>query len=383
MIEFKAECGHTVRARDEDAGSVVRCAYCGRNADVPTGDTGELDFLFRDVKQPEETKKRRRRRRKPKVVSASASKPPTFDPFTVVIKVCYVAAVLVISIFIARWWVLPKFAEDAATPSHETVPAEQTVDAQPEPPLPMTPRVVTPGLIGRAAKLGLYVASTPAGAKVYVAERAKAPASGRINEVPGTRQFMANGPGPSLPDGDYVVEVEFAWNSEVLTDSGLPTADNYRAFRRQIEDESPDQHRSRMKAFFIPDSASDVFVDNTADQIYLVRQYREISVRQGRSAGVRALFLPRISLSEGESFSIEPLLTAYLPGERLYAFNEQHVRSELAYYEVDQRSVQFILDALSRIGAIPFVAPDGRTRVFKIDIHDGGFKANVIGNIGE
>jgi translation initiation factor IF-2 len=35
MIEFKAECGHTVRAKNEDAGQAVRCSYCGKAAKVP------------------------------------------------------------------------------------------------------------------------------------------------------------------------------------------------------------------------------------------------------------------------------------------------------------------------------------------------------------
>ena len=40
MIEFKAECGHTIRAKDEDVGKVVRCAYCGREAQVPEDEPG-------------------------------------------------------------------------------------------------------------------------------------------------------------------------------------------------------------------------------------------------------------------------------------------------------------------------------------------------------
>jgi len=66
MIVFKAECGHTVRAKDEDAGGVVRCSYCGRNAKVPETDDTSLDLLLGEIEQtgtPVEERKRRRRLR--------------------------------------------------------------------------------------------------------------------------------------------------------------------------------------------------------------------------------------------------------------------------------------------------------------------------------
>ena len=114
MIEFKAECGHTVRARDEDAGSVVRCTYCGRNAEVPDKDA-ELDFLFRDVKQPEDPGKRRRQRRKPKPAAAADGKPSTFDPFTVVISPTQLGAESIqVRSLTARSQVKPQEEGDAA-----------------------------------------------------------------------------------------------------------------------------------------------------------------------------------------------------------------------------------------------------------------------------
>ena len=43
MIEFPAACGHTVRARNEDAGKKIHCAYCGRKTTVPAaGDLGSV-----------------------------------------------------------------------------------------------------------------------------------------------------------------------------------------------------------------------------------------------------------------------------------------------------------------------------------------------------
>jgi len=383
MIEFKAECGHTVRARDEDAGSVVRCSYCGRNAEVPDKDAGDLDFLFRDIKQPDEPGRRRRKRRTPKPAASRDGRPATFDPFAVVLKLCYVAALLVVGIVIARKWVLPMFEEGAVSERNKLRQVEDTSRDASEPKRHARTEAVAPGLIGQTAKLGLYVASVPEGAAVFCAEESKAPKAGRINEVPGVRQFNANGPGPRVPDGEYVVEVVFPWNDEKLTSETLSDFVNYRAFRRRIDAAPFDEGVKLMRDYFLPDEAADVFVAKTEDQIYLVRQYRGVTVRQGMSEGVRALFLPRIRTSDSESFSIEALLHGYIPAKKQYEFNELHVRSELVYYEVVQRDIRFVIEALSRCGVIPYVTPAGKTRLFKIDIHGGEFKAPVIENRGE
>ncbi len=383
MIEFKAECGHTVRARDEDVGNVVRCSYCGRDAEVPDKDAGDLDFLFRDIQQPEEAGRRRRRRRKPKPAASRDGRPAAFDPFAVVLKLCYVAALLVVGVVIARKWVLPMFEEGAVSERNKSRQVERRAGKTPEPTRRARAQNTTPGLIGRATKLGLYVASAPEGAAVFCTEESKAPKAGRINEAPGVERFRANGPGPKVNDGDYVVEVVFPWNDEKLTSERLPDFVNYRAFRRRIDAASFDAGVKLMRDYFLPDEATDVFVAKTEDQIYLVRQYRGVSVRKGISDGVRALFLPKIRSSESESFSIEPLLHGYVPAQKNYEFNELHVRSELAYHEVAQRDIRFVIGALSRCGSIPYVTPDGKTRLFKIDIHDGEFRAPVIENPGE
>ena len=102
MIEFKADCGHTVRAKDENAGGVVRCSYCGKETQVPESGGDELDFLFRDLEQGEEVSRKARRKRR------KAGGPPTsggarrrpFDPFAVVLRLCYAAGLIVIVIVI-------------------------------------------------------------------------------------------------------------------------------------------------------------------------------------------------------------------------------------------------------------------------------------------
>ena len=77
MIEFTAECGHTVRAKDDAAGEVVRCTYCGNQVEVPLAEARSLDYLFRDVEQSdEEPKRRKRKRKKPRRKSDAGCRKP-------------------------------------------------------------------------------------------------------------------------------------------------------------------------------------------------------------------------------------------------------------------------------------------------------------------
>ena len=49
MIEFKADCGHVIQAPDQDAGKIVKCAYCGREVEAPLRDEEDPDLLFQEV----------------------------------------------------------------------------------------------------------------------------------------------------------------------------------------------------------------------------------------------------------------------------------------------------------------------------------------------
>jgi len=378
MIEFKAECGHTVRARDEDAGGVVRCSYCGRNAGVPESGGADLDFLFNEVQQTDEqeTGGRRRKRRKGKPLFARKKRiSGEFNPFAVVLRLCYAAALISIVFVVAKKFVIPLFDEQkrAAIFSSGAKPPARD-DASSKAP----GRTRGPGLIRDTRVTGLYVGSTPTGAAVYCVDESKAPATGRIHQVPGCIQLRTNGECPHPADGSYIVEVAFPWN-----DPNLNSYPNYFEFRKQLEPASHEQRKRLVDEYFIPDEASTVFVDQAEDQIYIVRQYRGVTVRQGQSKGVRALFLPRIRGGEPRTFAIEPLVTGYIPNVKTYEFDEKHVRDELAYSGVAEVDRTFVLEALSRIGLIPYMTADRRVRVFKIGIQDGAFATRVIREASE
>lgn len=376
MIEFKAECGHTVRAKDEDAGGTVRCSYCGRPADVPENKSDELDFLFSDIKEggdPTAPAVRGGPQRASRVFRRRARRRGEFDPFAVVLRLCYAALLISIVIFVGRKWVLPlvKYGvKDSVTGAAATPAPAKPQRGEPRVDPQAPPR---PGLISREQLAGLYIRSTPPGATAYCLDAARAPADGRINAVQGCQQFQPNESVPHVGDGLYLVEVAFAINDRDLTNYV-----GYMSFRRSLEDAPPEQRRQLVEDYFIPDEASTVLVDQTPEQIYLVRQYRDVEVRNKRSAGVRALFLPRIRAAQGPGFSLEELVANYIPKQITYNFDEQHVLSELRYYNVRSTDEPFALQALLRIGIIPCVTSDGRTRIFKIGIEDGAFATRVV-----
>jgi hypothetical protein len=305
-------------------------------------------------------------------------RPGEFNPFAVILRLCYAAALIIIIVVVARWFVIPLFdAQKRAQILSGAKPGETSgamPGAAPSPPS----RAARPGLIRDAKATGLYVASTPPGATVYCVEESKAPTSGRIVMLAGRGTFRAPGDLPQASDGTYVVEVAFPWNDPNLSDPSLPNYRNYMEFRRKIEHASAEQRRHLMEEYFVPDEASAAFVDQTEDQIFLVRQYRGVAVRGGQSKGVRAIFLPKLYGSDRRTFAVEPLLAGYVPDAVQYGFDEAHVRGELKYYGVAEVDQSFVLKGLARIGVMPYMTADGRVRLFKIDIHDGSFGTRVI-----
>jgi hypothetical protein len=380
MIEFKAECGHTVRARDEDAGGVVRCSYCGRNANVPVSGENTLDFLYAEVEKsadPGGKPRRRRRRHAHPQAAPRQHRPGEINPFAIVLRMCYAAALIIILWVVGSRFVVPMFDSDKrAKILSGTTP--DGVAAAPEGARPAAAKPRGPGLIRETRLTGLYVASTPSGAQVFCVDETKAPSSGRIHRVAGAVGARTPGELQHLPDGSYVVEIAFPWNDPALSDPGLANYRSYMDFRRSIENASHEQRKQIAEDYFIPDEAAAVLIDQSDDQIFIVRQYRGVAVRSGQAKGVRGLFLPKLRGGERKGFLIEPLAAGYIPDVQQYEFDEKHVRGELTYYGVAEADQRAVLQVLGRIGLTPYVAPDGRVRLFKIDIHDGSFGTRII-----
>ena len=386
MIEFKANCGHTVRARDEDAGGAVRCSYCGKTVAVPDPAAGNLDFLFNELpaQGPEESSRPRKWRRKLKALKRQPKSSEEGNPFGIVFRLCYFALLIIIIVIVIQKFVRPMFTSEEE--KARRLAGGGLVDASPgeqksEPDKP--PRESDRGLLHDRTLVGLFVGSVPSGAKAFAIEESKAPKNGRIFQQAGANSIRTNGAFPRMPDGNYVVEVAIPWNDPGLNDPALPGYDDYLSFRRNLARASDAQRRQLQEDYFLPDEANNTFVADDGEQTYFVRQYRGVQVQQGRSKGVRAVFLPRLGKASERAFSVEPLLFGYIPAVKRYGFDEKQVRAELHFYEVPNADQQTIMDALSRVGMIPYAAKDGKIRVFKIDICDGTFTTRVIREGGQ
>jgi hypothetical protein len=374
MIEFKAECGHTVRAKDDEAGGLVRCSYCGKSSNVPQGPDEALDSLFDELEHSSSAVAKAgaaaARGARPK----RGRRPGAFNPFPIILRMCYAALLVSIVVVLVNKFVIPIWkgsgrAATATTPTDPPVKKQRITSDEPSKP-------PDKGLLNRSHATGLYVVSTPPGASVFCISAADAPAAGRIHRLNGCTAHGSAGSVQRISDGTYVVEVAFAWN-----DQALKRYHGYSDFRRALE-RAPESQRNKMvEDFFVPDEASAVLFDPTEEQKYIVRQYRNIEVRDGKSGGVRGLFLPRV-LAPDESFQIEEIVVRYLPEGVQYGFDERHVREELEYYGVKEIDQPWMVQALSRIGIMPYAIPSKRLLVFKIGVEDGTFSARTIREFG-
>lgn len=383
MIEFKAECGHTVRARDEDAGLTVRCAYCGRSAQVPEGEDKNLDLLLQEgdlTAKPPLHVPAPRRSRFGRLFRRTGGTSGGFDPWPVIMRMIYFAILVSVVIVVTNMFILPQFdsfrkRQRAATATSSGTEAAST--RRPRPPDDSVEAGSGRGFVHRDLLSGLVILSTPTGVPAFVAPSDQAPTVGRIHRANGV---IAGRTGSSLPrvgDGSYVVEVAVPWN-----DPTLKRYVGYTEFRREVEKASQNQRRLLVEDYFVHDEASAVFFDDTEDQKFLVRQYRNVEVRNGRSAGVRAVFLPRIPQGDGPGFAIEPLVVNYLPDAINFVFDERDVLDELGYYEVKAEDRPWVVKGLARIGIMPYITAGRRVIVFKIGLEDGVLVARVLRETG-
>jgi hypothetical protein len=384
MIEFKAECGHTVRARDEDAGGVVRCSYCGRPANVPDETGDELDFLFNEVEQPTEEPARRKRRLRMSGagIFGKGRRQGEFNPFPVVLRLCYAALLIIIVIFVGRMYALPLIQRIM---EHKPVvtPGSPVLDDPVEPaPSDSEEKPERYGLLTEDLENGmLHVLVTPSsdsaiicyieesdelGARPFLQDDRCAPCPRGRCEPPAKRD----------PHKRFIVEVALRIGDTSLT--GYP---GHIELRKQLRSTSAEVTRNRLvDRFFLPDGGT-VFFHEAKGQEFVVRQYGQVAMRKREPTVIRALFLPRIARVGGPGFSIESLLQgSFIPNEINYGLRVEAVRSELDLDGIPRGDQQHIIGALKRIGVISYVRPDNQTRLMRINAQDGWVGVENIGD---
>jgi hypothetical protein len=368
MIEFKGQCGHIIRARDEDAGKVVRCPYCGRDAAVaaPAGDEAGalLDAVERtghfDAVATRQGQKQARTNQKRKAATGeNGDKRPAnapLDPFAVTMKMIYVAAIVIV---VAVAWKYGSMAVNklknaplitGGTPKPSTVPVSG-------PSATTAPSDSKFGLLSERLnpdQEGVYVSSVPAGAMVFSVPRAGGDAS-MVEDASADRNMETNHP-LRLTPGRHSVAIAVRVNHPALME--LP---GYAEVRRKIESDEFDS-RLLLNSFFVPDRATDSRVMRVRGLRHIVRAY-EVDVPARTWMPVTALFLPREKLTA---------ILPHLSRTAAYGFDEPQVRSELGFYGVPPAEQADVLDALRRLGKVSYqTEADGPYRLFQINLRDG------------
>jgi len=367
MIEFKGQCGHSIRARDEDAGKTVRCSYCGRECQVPEGEDDAFDSLFGDVEKtgvfdPAATKAGAAQRRSRS--GGSRSKPRRksgdFDPFAVVVKMGAVAVVIIV---IAIGWTYGQKGVAYVKNQLQSTPTPAPTPKPTSAPRSGDSRSGGSGLV--APKLptgqsGIYVCSVPPDAMVYLLSEKDVKGSILTNESADIKR--KTNAQVTVNPGRYRVAVALPVSTRELM--GQP---GYRKLRHDIEDRL--SKPADVSGFFLPDGSA-VEARLIRDEWYLVRTYEDVVVFKNEWSGVTALFLPRLDVRQ---------LLDFLPTRSSYSFNTIDIKEELGFYDVPSTDQDLVMSALRRVGKIVY-RKDARLpyQEFTIRLSKGTLKRTVV-----
>jgi len=326
MIEFRATCGHSVRAKDSDAGNAVKCTYCGQMVQVPYPDDAS-DELFAETQATPRPVPRSVTPR----MSRRGVRPPT-GLVKVLLGVTYlgvavIAVVLGLRLVLAR---LPGEKADSQTPrTQHRVSEDQT-------PTPAG-SAANPYRDCRELKMGeagLVLLSVPSGAKIYLSEVKE----GEPPEANPTRNSeLLIGSTPKILDnkkpGRYRIGFEFSMSAPPL--QHWP---GYRQFRVQAQEE----HRGDVD-YFVADDADGAGITDRGYGPPLVYRTYETTMRNKEWSSVIALFVP--------NRPIENYL-GHVPKDKQFEFDSQYAEYELREIYGVKEDVQTLIDALRSMGKV-------------------------------
>lgn len=356
MIEFKGECGHLIKAREEDAGKVVRCSYCGAESLVVNPDGQDFDRLFNEMERTGEydkraTKSLRKQHRAEK--KAAAIEAGATDPIDVIKKMIYVAiAVIVIAITWSQGVKIIRSLPDKPGVSISKSNGGQPASSPTPTPAPQSRRGLLTTRLD-ANQQGVYVTSVPGPCDVFVVEDWDMRSS--IINAPEADFNVRTDSAVRLPASRRFIAVAIRLNhSELMSLPGYPE------LRRRIERD--DYTNSDLETFFARDESIATRVDERSSSKYLVRVF-EVRVSTRVWQQVTALFLPDQPIGA---------LVDRLGNRDNYGFNMEDVKRELAFYQVDPADHDAIIKALRRIGLVVYTPQDGSAaRSFRIDLGSG------------
>ena len=374
MIEFKGDCGHTIRAKDEDAGKVVRCSYCGREAPVPDEREDQLDFLLNEVERTGEFESPRRKgggKPKPTLGAAARARSRSeFNPFAVALKMCYAAIIITVLIVAGKQVYKQLIDVDRSARTAEAGKDDGgTSDGAPAPKGPTRRGLLWPKLAPQGA--GIFFNSVPPQAQVYVGKLG-AGSDGSIFKNP-----IKKGPTGrpiALQPACYEVAVSFR-----VADPQLMALPGYPEARHDFGDlDAKEEDKIKvLEEYFLPDRRQRIALQRLSDFSHVIVRYYEVEVVRESWVAETALFLPReLELAE---------LMAYLPKEKVYGFDDEEIRVELQFRQVPEGDWQYISDALSQVGMLPYHLDAERRRtktpsyrLFVLGVTDGRIDSTMV-----
>ncbi len=382
MIEFKADCGHTLQLPDREAGKVVKCAYCGREVEAPSGDEHDPDFLFQEVDISELAKgegpggsgaltiKGRQKRAK-----AAPSEEQVVERGNTAMRLTMVAGFTVVCVLvlllvlrsmmnIAEPNIPGRPSATAATPPVLLPPARQST-LDPAPPRPSSdmppPAAVASGRRGYtfgSDSNGIVVETVAQSARIYLRG-----ADSQNPEILGIDETERRGTGATrleVPPGNYILAVAM-----MLSDSDLGDLPGFQALRSQLE---LGGDAGDADDYFAPDCARAlVFIDELDMEPRLVRYY-DVGVRPRHWSLVASWFIPGQTPAD---------LLNHAPSDRHYGFAHDEVRRQMARIGVPAGVHSTLVDLLERLGQVVYVAADGARCVLEIDPQTGVFASRV------
>ena len=372
MIEFKAECGHTVRARDEDAGKVVRCSYCGREAQAPDKNAAsdDLEYLFSEVEKTgvyespgEHERVRRMRNKTGTAVVMPKGRGDRFNPFAIVLKLCYVCVVLVVLIVLGKYSYRYLYSGDARTTQRTTQvrPPRDGAGAGVARPsaAPTGVGLLSPPLDPN--RCGIFVSSVPAGAEAYIARSGVIRDSiyrSRSEDIAGTLRTGQLSEALT-PGQEYDVFVALQ-----ISDPSLMKLPGYSDCRRAHGKSGNDD---LFEEYFLPDGAVDLVTETApSGSMMIIRKY-QCQVFEKTWSPVFALFLPRLS----PKLPLLQLL-AYVSQPQTFGFDDAAVKAELSFQGIDGPNQTYMVDMLRRVGIAPYWEDGaGKYRFFYISLTNG------------
>lgn len=395
MIEFKADCGHVIQAPDQDAGKIVKCAYCGREVEAPLRDEEDPDLLFQEVDLNELAKseslagvsvamtiqghqKRARSAPSAEDIAQTGNRVLRISLVAAFSTICLVVLVFGIRAMVSNMTSPERPPSDGFGSPVAGVTPPQTPSRDLQPKAVDTPTTsvrdaapTEPIAVGSGGRVDYSFASSSQGvfievfnkaARIYIRDR-----ESTSQEILGTDESEREGLGTleiPLPPGQYRIGVILPADDDQLT-----SLNGFDAIRSDLESESED---AALADFFVRDASSETaFIDDSGFRQSVVRYY-DITVQSQEWVLVTSLFAPRGPIRT---------MLSYMPNDALYSFDTETAKRELLAHGVARREVSSVIDMLARAGQVVLPASDrgaGEFDIFEIDVRDGAFRTRQL-----